>query len=152
MVIRAIFAVFVAASTATACARPAPAPKRGVIINDDCPQRPASWPNSKMRTSSGRKDSTLEPNTGALFINVRGDSLNPMVGNAQIRLQNAEIRRDTAVRDSALRITVPAGRYYFRARRIGSQMLQDSINVRSGYVDTVRAILGREVVCSVILT
>lgn len=105
-----------------------------------------------MRTSSGREDLTLESNTGALFIDVRGDSLNPLVGNAQIRLQNAEIRRDTAVRDSALRMTVPAGRYYFRARRIGSQTLQDSISVRSGYVDTVRAILGREIVCLVIVT
>ena len=150
--IRAIFAVFAAASTLTACAKLAPAPTRGVIINkDDCPQRPASWPNSKMQTSFGRTDSTLEPNTGALFIEVRGDSLNPTVGNAQIRLQNAEIRRDTIVRDSALRITVPAGRYYFRARRIGSQTLQDSISVRNGYVDTVRAILGREVVCLVIM-
>jgi hypothetical protein len=44
-------------------------------------------------------------------------------------------------------VTVPAGRYSFRARRIAAQTLQDSINVRRGFVDTVKVTLGREIVC-----
>jgi hypothetical protein len=49
--------------------------------------------------------------------------------------------------DSVIKASVPAGRYSFRARRIGAQTLQDSVDVRSGYVDTVKILLGREVMC-----
>jgi hypothetical protein len=49
--------------------------------------------------------------------------------------------------DSVIKASVPAGRYAFRARRIGAQTLQDSVDVRSGYVDTVKILLGREVMC-----
>jgi len=71
----------------------------------------------------------------------------PGVEGAQISLRNRTIRRDITYSDSVIRVTVQAGRYSFRARRIAAQTLQDSIDVRSGFVDTVKVTLGREVVC-----
>ena len=70
----------------------------------------------------------------------------PGLESAQVSLRNQTIRRDIAYGDSVIRVTVPAGRYLLRARRIGAQTLQDSIDVRSGFDDTVRVTLGRECV------
>lgn len=135
-----------------ACARSNPAQRRGVTINGGgvvitaigCPsQRPTSWPHSQFRVVFGSPDTTLEAQTGTLIFEVRVDSM-PGLQSAQVSLRNQTIRRDMAYGDSVLRASVPAGRYYFHARRIGAQTLQDSIDVRSGFTDTVRILLGRE--------
>jgi hypothetical protein len=64
-----------------------------------------------------------------------------------VSLRNETARRDSAFADSPIKLTAPAGRFSFRVRRIGAQTLQDSVDVRSGYVDSVKVLLGREVVC-----
>ena len=144
---RAILASLVVTATAGACARPAPMQTGAVIVNSGCPsQRPASWPNSEFRVSLGGRDSTLYAQTGALIFQVRIDSI-PGAQSAQVALRNQTIRRDATYGDSLIRIAAPAGRYFFRARRIATQTLQDSIDVRNGYVDTVKVTLGREIVC-----
>lgn len=139
----------------SACARPNPVQTRRVTINGGggvltavgCPsQRPTSWPHSQFRVFFGSPDTTLEAQTGTLIFEVRVDSM-PGLQNAQVSLRNKAIRRDMAYGDSVIRANVPAGRYYFRARRIGAQTLQDSIDVRSGFADTVRILLGREMFC-----
>jgi hypothetical protein len=137
-------------AVASACARPNTAQTRGVIANAggmvvtsvDCPSQ---RPPSKFRVLFGSADATLEAQTGTLIFEVRIDSM-PGLESAQVSLRNQTIRRDIAYGDSVIRVTVPAGRYLLRARRIGAQTLQDSIDVRSGFDDTVRVTLGRECV------
>ena len=97
--------------------------------------------------SLGRPDKKLDANTGVLIIDVRGDSLNPDVRDAQVSLRSLAIRRDVSVADSLIRMTLPPDRYLFRVRRIASQTVQDSIDVRNGYIDTINVSLGREIVC-----
>lgn len=154
---RAILACLGVAATTSACARRAPPEStetvtfgRGpIIVATTCPsQRPASWPNSQFRVAFGHPDKTLGSQTGALIIDVQVDSM-PGLQSAQVSLRNQAIRRDLPFGDTVITLTIPAGRYFFRARRIGAQTLQDSIDVRSGFVDTVRVTLGREVMCLV---
>ena len=146
---------FLFVAVLSACARPNAVQTRGVTINgagavitaEGCPsQRPTSWLHSQLRVYSGAPDVTLEAQTGALIFEVRVDSL-PRPWSAQISVQNQTIRRDMVYGDSVIRVSVPAGRYYFRARRIGAETLQDSVDVRSGFADTVRILLGREMLC-----
>jgi len=138
-----------------ACARRKPVRTGGVTINsgggvitaEGCPsQRPTSWPHSQFRVFPGSPDTTFEAQTGTLIFEIRLDSM-PRPQSAQVSVRNQTVRRDMPYGDSVLRVTVPAGRYYFHARRIGAQTLQDSIDVRSGFVDTVRILLGREMLC-----
>jgi hypothetical protein len=147
MVTRALSASLVVAAAINSCARPNPTPTSAVIIRGGCPsQRPTSWPNSRFQVSFGGSNTTLDAETGTLIFDVRVESM-PGLQGAQISLRNRTIQRDFAHGDSAIRVTVPAGRYSFRARRIAAQTLQDSINVRSGFVDTVKVTLGREIMC-----
>jgi hypothetical protein len=141
----------------SACARPNPVQTGGVTINsggavitaEGCPsQRPASWPHSQFRVFPGSPDTTLEAQTGTLVFEIRVDSM-PRPQSAQVSVRNQTVRRDMPYGDSVIRVSVPAGRYYFHARRIGAQTLQDSVDVRSGFVDTVRILLGREMLCLV---
>ncbi len=88
----------------------------------------------------------MEAQAGALIFEVRIDST-PGRPSAQLSLRNRQIQRDMPYGDSVVKVIVPAGRYSFRARRIGAQTLQDSVDVRRGYVDTVRILLGREMMC-----
>ena len=141
----------------SACARPNTIERRTVSVNsgggivtaEGCPsQRPAFWPHSQFRVFFGSPDTTLEAQTGALVFEVRVDSM-PGVPSAQISLRNQTIRRDMPYGDSVVRVNAPAGRYYFHARRIGAETVQDSIDVRTGFLDTVKIFLGREMFCSV---
>jgi hypothetical protein len=149
MMIKAIVAWVAITTGLNACARRAQVPEaRAVNVQDSCPsQRPSSWPNSKLRMSLGRPDKMLGANTGMLIIDVRGDSINPDVRNAQVLLRSLAIQRDEYVTDSLIRMTLPPDRYFFRVRRIASQTVQDSIEVRNGYVDTVNVSLGRDILC-----
>jgi hypothetical protein len=141
----------------SACARPNAVQNGGVTDNgggvvvtaESCPsQRPTSWPHSQFRVFPGSPDSTFEPQTGALIFEIQLDSM-PRPQSAQVSVRNQTVRRDMPYGDSIFRVTVPTGRYYFHARRIGAQTLQDSIDVRSGFADTVRILLGREMLCLV---
>jgi hypothetical protein len=147
--IKGIVACIAITTGLNACARTAQVQAaRAVVVQDSCPsQRPSSWPNSKLRMSLGRPDKKLDANTGILIIAVRGDSINPNVRNAQVSLRSLGIRRDVYVTDSLIEMILPPDRYFFRVRRIASQTLQDSIDVRNGYVDTVNVSLGRDIVC-----
>ena len=139
-----------------ACARPNPGTRvvtvhggGAVVTAEACPsQRPSSWPHSQLRVLLGSRDTTLEEQTGTLIFEVRLDSM-PRPWSAQISVRNQTIRRDIPYGDSVIRVSVPAGRYYFRARRVGAQTLEDSIDVRSGFADTARILLGREMLCLV---
>jgi hypothetical protein len=118
-----------------------------VVTAEGCPsQRPTSWRHSQFRVSPGSPDATLDPQTGALIFDVRVDSMSP---GAQILIRDQTLRRDLPFSDSVARVNIPTGRYYFRARRIGAQTLEDSVDVRSGFVDTVKILLGREKFCAV---
>jgi hypothetical protein len=120
-----------------------------VITAISCPsQRPISWPNSEFQIAFGSRDQALEPQTGTLIFQVRVDSM-PGGQGAQVSLSNQTIQRHMPYGDSVIRVSVPAGRYSFRARRIGARTLHDSVDVRSGYADTVRIFLGREMMCLV---
>jgi hypothetical protein len=139
----------------SACARPNPVQSGGVTINgggavitaEGCPsQRPTSWPRSQFRVFLGSLDTTLDAQTGTLIFEIRVDSM-PRPQSAQVSVRNQTVRREMPYGDSVIRVSVPAGRYYFHARRIGVQTLQDSIDVRSGFADTVRILLGREMLC-----
>ena len=154
---KAPVAVLVAAAV-SACARSNQVPTRrvsvnsggGVVVTDEgCPsQRPASWPQSNFKIFLGSPGTHLEAQSGTLIFEVRADSM-PGVPSAQISLRSQTLRRDMPYGDSVIRVNVPAGRYYFHARRIGAQTIQDSIDVRKGFVDTVKIFLGREKFCSV---
>ena len=151
---RAILTSLVVAAAVNACAPPGRTQTRevvtgghGVITSFGCPsQRPSHWPHSQSRVYLGQSDSALSAETGALIIEVQVDSI-PGPSSAQVSLRNQTTQRDIAYGDSVIRANVPAGRYSFRARRIGAETLQDSIDVRSGFVDTVRVSLGREMMC-----
>ena len=138
----------------SACAHANATPTRRVIASGgvlvtagNCPtQRPAYWAKSKFSVERGRSDPTLDAQSGALVFEVTVDSmLGPQA--AQVSLWNQTIRRDSAFAQSPIKLAVPVGRYSFRARKIGAQTMQDSVDVRSRYVDTVKVVLGREVVC-----
>jgi hypothetical protein len=81
-----------------------------------------------------------------LIFEVRVDSI-PGVSGAQVSLRNKSVTRDIPYASSLTTTVVPAGRYYLRARRIAAEMLQDSMDVRSGFADTVKIVLGRDIVC-----
>ena len=139
-----------------ACFRHNPAPTREEVVYGgglkvtavSCPsQRPASWTHSTFQVFLGSPDQSLEPQTGTLLFEVRVDST-PASSGAQVSVRNHSVRRDMPYGDSAVRLNLPTGRYYFRARRIGAQTLEDSIDVRSCFPDTVRILLGREMFCS----
>jgi hypothetical protein len=148
---------FLSVALTSACARTGPIQKRAVIVHgggavvtaEGCPsQRPASWPHSQLRVLLGSRDTTLDAQTGTVIFEVRLDSI-PRPWSAQISLRNQTIRRDIPYGDSVIRVSVPAGQYYLRARRIGARTLEDSIDVRSGFADTARILLGREMLCLV---
>jgi hypothetical protein len=145
--IKIVLPVLAVAATVNACARPATTQTTVVMDTLYCPsQRPASWAQSQFRVALGYADPSLDAGSGALMVDVQVDSM-PGVHGAQVSLSSQTIRRDAAFSDSLIKITVPAGRYFLRARRIDAQTLQDSIDVRSGFVDTVKVILGRQIVC-----
>jgi hypothetical protein len=148
-------AALVFVTAIAACVRHNPEQRRGVVVYGggpivtavSCPlQRPASWAHSNFRVFLGSPDATVDAQTGTLIFEVRVDSTRSQ--GAQVSVRNQTVRRDPAYSDSAIRVNVPTGRYYFRARRIGAQTLEDSIDVRSGFADTVRILLGREMFCS----
>jgi hypothetical protein len=120
----------------------------GVIVSGGgCPtQRPTSWAKSQFRVASGQSDPSLGVQSGTLVFEVQIDSM-PGPQAAQVSLWSQATRRDTTFADSPIKLTLPIGRYAFRVRRIGAQTLQDSVDVRRGYVDSVKVVLGREVVC-----
>jgi hypothetical protein len=119
-----------------------------IKVTGSCPPIPASWPQSTLRRSLGSSDLTLRPQTGALFVEVKGDGLNPSALGAHLALRSRAILRDTVVRDSVVNIALlPPGRYSLRIRRLGFRQLQDSIEIRSGYLDTVRVVLATDMAC-----
>jgi hypothetical protein len=137
------------------CARANSTPTRSVIVHsgsaiviaETCPaQRPPSWPKSQFRVVTGDFDPTLEGQSGALVFDLRADSI-PDPQAAQVSLWSQTFRRDSAFAQSPIKIVAPVGRYVFRVRKIAAQAMQDSIDVRGRYVDTVKVVLGREVVC-----
>jgi hypothetical protein len=99
-----------------------------------------------MKLFLGAADTTLETRTGALVVDVSVDSV-PSVNKPQISLLAGATHHDVIYGDSTIKFIAPAGRYVFRARMIGAQTIQDSVDVRSGFADTVKVRLGREVVC-----
>jgi len=99
-----------------------------------------------MHFALGGRDTTLEAQMGALIVNVSVESM-PGVHDAQVSLLQGAKEIDANHLDSAIKIKAPAGRYLFRARRLGAQILRDSVSVRAGFVDTVNVILGRDVAC-----
>jgi hypothetical protein len=99
-----------------------------------------------MKVFVGGADTAIEPKTGTLVVDLSLDSV-PTVNKAQVSLLAGATHHDVIYGDSAIKITAPAGRYLFRARMIGAQTIQDSVDVRSGFVDTIKVMLGRVVVC-----
>ncbi len=143
---RPIIAFFLGITFLSACARPAPPQAQGQIITNSCRTRPASWPDSKYETALGARDATLYAGTGRIVVDVGVDSI-PSIHGAQISLIRGPAELHAPYKDSVVTITAPAGRYVLRARRIGARTLEDSIEIRNGFVDTVKVVLGREVVC-----
>jgi hypothetical protein len=146
-----VLAALVFIAGAAACVRHSPEQRREVVVHASMPivtavscpgQNPAA---SRFRVFSGSADATLDAQTGTLIFDVQIDST-PERG-AQIHLRSQTLSRDMPYSDSVTRVTIPTGRYYFRARRIGARTLEDSINVRNGFVDTVRVLLGRDKLC-----
>src|SRR5690348_9844574 len=144
--IRPILVFFVGITSLFPCSRHAPPQPQAQIVRSSCGPRPASWPNSKYQISLGARDTTLYAGTGRLIVDVGVDSI-PSIHGAQISLIRGPAELHAAYKDSVVTITAPAGRYVLRARRIGARTLQDSIEIRNGFVDTVKVVLGREVVC-----
>ena len=99
-----------------------------------------------MRLILGSVDSALDAKTGALVIALSIDSM-PRINKAKVSLLHGKEHYDAIYGDSLVTLTAPAGRYLFRAREIGAQTIQDSVAVRGSFTDTVKVILGREVVC-----
>ena len=132
-----------------ACAPSRPHGPVGVTFTVDCPPAvPDSLPRSVLRRSLGSSDLTLSPQTGALFVEIRGDESNPKVFGAQVSLRSRATQRDTVVTDSVVSVTrLPAGRYSLQVKRIGFRQLQDSIEIRTGYLDTVRVSLATDMIC-----
>jgi hypothetical protein len=105
-------------------------------------------PRSVLRRSLGSSDLTLSPQTGALFVEVRGDEMNPRVFGAQVSLRSRTMQRDTVVTGSVVSVTqLPTGRYSLQVKRLGFRQLQDSIEIRSGYLDTARVSLATDMIC-----
>ncbi len=145
---RSVITVIGLTSAIVTCAPPQPRRSAGVMVTGDCPAIPASWPQSTLSRSLGSSDPTLRPETGALFVEVKGDGLNPLALGAHLSLRSRGILRDTVVRDSVVNIApLPAGRYSLGIRRLGFRQLQASIEVRSGYLDTVRVVLATDMAC-----
>ena len=147
---RALFALVILLGVA-ACVRHHPEQTRGVVVygggmvvtSVSCPdQKPVA---SRFRVFAGAADATLDAQTGTLLFEVQVDSTTER--GAQIYLRNQKLSRDMPYSDSVTGVTIPTGRYYFHVRRIGARSLQDSIDVRDGYIDTVRVILGRDKLC-----
>ncbi len=135
-------------SAIVTCAPPQARRAPVVIVGGGCPAIPASWPQSTLSRSLGSSDPTLGPQTGALFVKVKGDGLNPSAMGAHLSLQSRAIKRDTVVTDSLVTMTLlPAGRYSLGVRRIGFRQLRASVEVRSGYLDTVRVVLATDMAC-----
>jgi len=130
----------------TACARPVPPQPQARVINNSCGSRPAAWPNSKYQIARGTRDTRLYAGTGRLVVDVSVDSI-PTIHGAQISLLRGPAEMKMPYSDSVVSITAPAGRYVLRARRIGAQTLQEPIDIRNGFADTAKVVLGREVVC-----
>ena len=99
-----------------------------------------------MRLIPGGVDSALDAETGSLVVALSIDSM-PHINKAQVSLLTGRVHYDVIYGDSLVTLTAPAGRYLFRAREIGAQTVQDSVDVRARFADTVKVILGREVVC-----
>jgi len=99
-----------------------------------------------MHLALGGPDTTLDTHTGALIVDVSVESM-PGVHDAQVSLLRGGKEIDANHLDSAIKVRVPAGRYLFRARRLGAQILRDSVSVRAGFADTVNVVLGRDVAC-----
>ena len=138
--------LIIAAIFLSSC-RPATPPQTAAfVVTQNCGPRPASWGVSEMRLALGIRDTPLDATTGALIVDVSLDSV-PPVNKAQISLLHGAIHHDAIYGDSPIRISAPAGRYFFRARMLGAQTVQDSIDVHSGFADTVRVKLAREVLC-----
>ena len=144
--IKVLATSFVAAAFVTPCSPPAPPQTRAAVITSSCGPRPASWGKSQMRVSLGSADTTLGAMIGAFVVDVSLDSVSP-VNKPQISLFHGATHYDVIYEDSVIKIAAPAGRYVFRARMLGAQTVQDSVDVRSGFADSVEVILAREVVC-----
>ena len=121
-----------------------------VVFSGGCPPVPASWPQSTLRRSLGSRDPDLHPNTGALFVEVKGDRFNPSAPGTQLEFRSRGVQRDTVVSKSVVTIAqLPAGSYSLSAKNAGFRELHAAIEVRSGYLDTVRVVLATGMVCLV---
>jgi hypothetical protein len=120
-----------------------------VTHTSSCPaEYPANWATSSIHRSVGNSTNSVQPQSGVVVIEVRGDASNPVASNAQLSFRNRTVQRDTVAVDSTrIEIVLPQGRYLFRARRIGFRTVQDSLDVRPGYADTVRVILATDITC-----
>jgi hypothetical protein len=137
-------------SASVTCAPPQARGPAVVVFSGGCPPIPASWPQSTLRRSLGGRDPDLHPHTGALFVEVRGDRLNPSAPGAQLEFRSRGVQRDTVVTDTVVNIAqLPAGSYSLGVKRVGFRQLQAAIEVRSGYLDTVRVVLSTAMVCLV---
>jgi hypothetical protein len=148
--IRALAAVMWLAGVA-GCAQHNPEQTRGAVVYGGglvitAASCPGQSPHSQVRVVSGSPDAMLEAHTGTLTFEVRVDSA-PESRGAQISVSNESVRRDLPYSDSVTRVSVPAGGYYFHARRMGAQTLHGSIEVRSGFADTVKILLGQDKLC-----
>jgi len=120
----------------------------GIVVTEFCPTNdPTSLRRSQFRIFLGSRDPALETPNGTLIFKARLDA-NQAPSAVQISLRNQTIRRDMPYGDSVVRVSVPAGRYHLIAKRIGAGILDDSIDVRSGFADTVRIVLASERLCS----
>lgn len=145
---RSVIAVIGITSAIVTCAPSHARSPGSARVTGGCPPDPASWAQSTLRRSLGSSDLTLSPQTGALFVEVKGNASNWLPLGAQVFLRSRAIVRDTVVSDSVVKITLlPAGRYSLRIRRLGFRQLQDSIEIRSGYLDTVRVALATDLIC-----
>jgi hypothetical protein len=144
--IKKVVLFIIAAVFLSSCRPPTPPQTAAAVVTQNCGPRPASWGLSEMRLALGSPDTALDNLTGALIVDISLDSV-PPVNKAQISLLHGASHQDVIYGDSAMRISAPAGRYVFRARMLGAQTVQDSIDLRGGFADTVKVKLAREVVC-----
>ena len=137
-------------SALVTCAPPQARGPAVVVFAGGCPPIPASWPQSTLRRSLGSRDPDLRTHTGALFVEVKGDRLNPSAPGAQLELRSRGVQRDTVVSDSVVTIAqLPGGSYSLGAKNAGFRELHAAIEVRSGYLDTVRVVLATDMACLV---
>ena len=120
-----------------------------VTHTGSCPtQYPPNSPRSSIHRLVGNANTPVQPQNGLVLIEVRGEASNPVVSNAQLSFRNRAVQRDTVALDSSrIAIVLPQGRYLFRARRLGFRTVEDSLEVRAGYADTVRVVLATEITC-----